>query len=119
MRLAGGPMTGTLRVGDTVQVITGKNRGKQGRVIAVDADRVRVDKVQMQKVHLKPGRKAARAGGILEREGFIHRSNVMLVDPGTGKPRRVRNTRADGQRVRVFAESGAQVPEPARNRATQ
>jgi large subunit ribosomal protein L24 len=106
----------TLRVGDTVQVITGKDRGKQGKVIAVDADRdrVRVDKVQMQKLHLKPGRKAARGGGILEREGFIHRSNVMLVDPGTGKPSRVRNQREDGRRVRVFATSGAQVPEPAR-----
>jgi large subunit ribosomal protein L24 len=104
----------TLRVGDTVQVITGKNRGKQGKVIAVDADRVRVDKVQMQKIHLKPGRKAAKGGGILEREGYIHRSNVMLVDPGTGKPSRVRNQRDDGRRVRVFAKSGAQVPEPAR-----
>jgi large subunit ribosomal protein L24 len=103
-----------LCVGDIVQVITGKYRGKQGKVIAVDADRVRVDKVQMQKLHLKPGRKAARGGGILEREGYIHRSNVMLVDPGTGKPSRVRNQRADGRRVRVFAKSGAQVPEPAR-----
>ena len=104
----------TVRVGDTVQVITGKYRGKQGKVIAVDADRVRVDKVQMQKVHLKPGRKAARGGGILEREGYIHRSNVMLVDPGTGKPSRARNQREDGRHVRVFAKSGAQVPEPAR-----
>ena len=104
----------TLRVGDTVQVITGKDRGKQGRVIAVEADRVRVDKVQMQKHHLKPGRKAARGGGILEREGFIHRSNVMLVDPGSGKPSRVRSQREGDRRVRVFAKSGAQVPEPAR-----
>jgi large subunit ribosomal protein L24 len=105
----------TVRVGDTVQVITGKYRGKQGKVIAVDADRVRVDKVQMQKLHLKPGRKAARGGGILEREGYIHRSNVMLVDPGTGKPSRVRSRREDGRRARVFAKSGAQVPEPARS----
>jgi large subunit ribosomal protein L24 len=104
----------TLRVGDIVQVITGKDRGKQGKVIAVDADRVRVDKVQMQKLHLKPGRKAARGGGILEREGYIHRSNVMLVDPGTGKPSRIRNRREDGRSVRIFAKSGGQVPEPAR-----
>src|SRR5262245_64877301 len=104
----------TLRVGDIVQVIAGKNRGKQGKVIAIDADRVRVDKVQMQKLHLKPGRKAARGGGVLEREGYIHRSNVMLVDPGTGKPSRIRNQREDGRSVRVFAKSGARVPEPAR-----
>jgi large subunit ribosomal protein L24 len=105
----------TIRVGDTVQVITGKYRGKQGKVIAVDADRVRVDKVQMQKLHLKPGRKAARGGGILEREGCIHRSNVMLVDPGTGKPSRVRNQREGGRHARVFAKSGAAVPEPVRS----
>jgi large subunit ribosomal protein L24 len=107
-------MARTLRVGDTVQVIAGKERGKQGRVIAVDAERVRVERLQMQKLHLKPGRKAARGGGILEREGFIHQSNVMLVDPSTGKPSRVRNQRTDGRSVRVFAKSGAQVPEPAR-----
>ena len=107
-------MARTLRVGDTVQVIAGKERGKQGRVIAVDAERVRVERLQMQKLHLKPGRKAARGGGILEREGFIHQSNVMLVDPSTGKPSRIRNQRSDGGRVRVFAKSGAQVPEPAR-----
>ena len=108
-------MARILRVGDTVQVISGKDRGKQGKVIAVDSDRVRVDKVQMQKHHLKPGRKAARGGGTLEREGFIHQSNVMLVDPGTGKPSRVRIRReSDGRRVRVFAKSGAEVPEPTR-----
>ena len=107
-------MARTLRVGDTVQVIAGKERGKQGRVIAIDAERVRVERLQMQKLHLKPGRKAARGGGILEREGFIHQSNVMLVDPSTGKPSRVRNQRTDGRAVRVFAKSGAQVPEPAR-----
>ena len=107
-------MARTLRVGDTVQVIAGKERGKQGRVIAVDAERVRVERLQMQKVHLKQGRKAARGGGIIEREGSIHKSNVMLVDPGTGKPSRIRNQRKDGRSVRVFAKSGAQVPEPAR-----
>jgi large subunit ribosomal protein L24 len=84
-------------------------------VIAVGVDRVRVDKAQMQKLHLKPGRKAARGGGILEREGYVHQSNVMLVDPATGKPSRLRNRREqDGRRVRVFAKSGADVPEPTR-----
>jgi large subunit ribosomal protein L24 len=109
-------MSRTLRIGDTVQVIAGKERGKQGRVIAVDAERerVRVERLLIQKLHLKPGRKAARGGGILEREGFIHQSNVMLVDPSTGKPSRVRNQREGGRRVRVFAKSGAQVPEPTR-----
>jgi large subunit ribosomal protein L24 len=104
-----------LRVGDTVQILSGKDRGKQGRVIAVGEERVRVEKVQMQKLHLKPGRKAARGGGILEREGYLHHSNVMLVDPSTGKPSRIRIRReADGRRVRVFTKSGADVPEPTR-----
>lgn len=108
-------MSRTLRVGDTVQVISGKYRGKQGKVMSVDADRVRVEKVHLQKLHLKPGRKAARGGGILEREGYIHASNVMLVDSESGKPSRVRIQRSeDGSRVRVFAKSGARVPEPPR-----
>lgn len=104
-----------IRVGDTVQVISGADRGKQGRVLAVEAERVRVEKVRMQKHHLKPGRKAARTGGILEREGLIHASNVMLVDADAGAPSRVRFERdADGRGVRVYAKSGARVPEPAR-----
>ena len=108
-------MARMLRVGDTVQVISGKYRGKQGKVIGIDADRVRVEKVHMLKLHLKPGRKAARGGGILEREGYLHRSNVMLVDPGTGKPSRARSQRGeDGRLVRVFAKSNTPVPEPAR-----
>lgn len=108
-------MARVLRVGDTVEIISGKDRGKQGRVIAVGEDRVRVDKAQMQKLHLKPGRKAARGGGILEREGYVHQSNVMLVDPGTGKPSRIRNRRdKNGRGVRVFSKSGADVPEPTR-----
>lgn len=108
-------MTRRIRVGDTVQVISGADRGKQGRVLAVEAERVRVEKVRMQKLHLKPGRKAQRTGGILEREGFIHASNVMLVDSEAGAPSRVRFQRDDKSRsVRVYAKSGARVPEPAR-----
>ena len=105
-----------IRKGDLVQVIRGADRGKQGRVIAVDRarGRVRVEKVRMQKHHLKPGRKAARTGGIVEQEGFIDASNVMLVDPGSGRPSRVRVEVRDGRRVRVFVRSGEPVPDPAR-----
>jgi large subunit ribosomal protein L24 len=100
-------------VGDNVQVISGKYRGKQGRVLSVSGDRVRVDKVAMQKIHMKPGRKAARAGGILEREGTLHASNVMLVDPDSGAPSRVRNQRSEsGEPTRIFSKSGKPVPEP-------
>jgi large subunit ribosomal protein L24 len=104
-----------IRKGDLVQVIAGADKGRQGRVMAVDhkAGRVRVEKVRVQKRHLKPGRKAARTGGILEQEGYIDVSNVLLVDPKTGKPDRVRVRVEGGRRVRVFAKSGDAVPAPA------
>lgn len=111
-------MASRIRVGDMVEVIAGADRGKQGRVIGVDAERerVRVEKVRMQKRHLKPGRKLARTGGILELEGHIHASNVMLVDPQTQRGSRVRfETDENGRRVRVFARSGSRVPDPKRS----
>jgi large subunit ribosomal protein L24 len=105
----------TIRKGDLVQVITGADRGKQGRVIAVKRaeGRVRVEKVRMQKRHLKPGRRGARQGGIIEQEGFVRASNIMLVDPSSNKPSRVRMEERDGRRVRVFVRSGEAVPEIA------
>ena len=110
-------MASRIRKGDLVQVIAGADKGRQGRVMAVDrkGGRVRVEKVRVQKRHLKPGRKLARTGGILEREGHIHVSNVMLVDPGTHRGARIRIERDEtGRRVRVFASSGTRVPEPTR-----
>ncbi len=105
-----------IRKGDLVQVVTGADRGKQGRVIAVRSDgKVRVEKVRLQKRHLKPGRRDARAGGIIEQEGYINPSNVMLVDPSSNKPSRIRIGEEDGRRVRVFAKSGDAVPEPVRS----
>lgn len=104
-----------IRTGDLVQVISGTDRGKQGRVLGVDArGRVRVEKVRVQKRHVKPGRKVSKTGGIVEQEGYIDASNVMLVDPASGKPSRVR-VQLDGERrVRVFAKGGAAVPQPVR-----
>jgi large subunit ribosomal protein L24 len=105
-----------IRKGDLVQVMTGADSGskRQGHVIAVDRDRsrVRVEGVRMQKHHLKPGRRGAQQGGIVELEGFIHLSNVMLVNPDDGQPSRVRVGEIDGQKVRVFARNGEPVPEP-------
>ena len=103
-----------IRKGDLVQVISGADKGKQGRVLAVDRarGRVRVEKVRNQKRHLKPGRKQMSSGGILEQEGYVNASNVMLVDPGTSQPSRVRVEERDGRRVRVFAKSGDVIPDP-------
>jgi large subunit ribosomal protein L24 len=105
-----------IRKGDLVQVITGADKGKQGRVTAVNAKagRVRVERVRIQKRHLKAGRKGARTGGVVEQEGFLDISNVMLVDPGDGKPSRVRTQLVDGHRQRVFTRSGKPVPAPVR-----
>ena len=102
-----------IRKGDLVQVITGTDRGKQGKVLAMKSDgrRVRVESVRMQKHHLKPGRRGAQQGGIVEQEGFIDVSNVMLVNASDGKPSRVRIEEQGDRRVRVFARDGAAVPE--------
>jgi len=104
-----------IRKGDLVQVVAGADKGRQGRVLAVDraSGTVRVEKVRMQKRHLKPGRTAAREGGIVETEGYIEASNVMLVHPGDSQPSRVRFEERDGKRVRVFARGGEVVPDPA------
>jgi len=104
-----------IRKGDLVQVVSGADRGKQGRVISVDAlqGRVRVEAVRIQKRHLRPGRSGAREGGIVEMEGYVDASNVMLVHPGDNKPSRVRVEERDGKRVRVFARGGDLVSDPA------
>jgi large subunit ribosomal protein L24 len=105
----------SIRKGDLVEVITGADRGKQGRVLAMDQNgsRVRVEKVRMQKRHLKPGRAGATQGGVVEDEGYVHASNVMLVHPSDNKPSRIRIEERDGQRVRVFSRDGEPVPESA------
>lgn len=107
-------MARRIRKGDFVQVISGADRGKQGRVLAVDPTqgRVRVEKVRLYKRHLKAGRRAVRTGGIIEQEGYLDLSNVMLVDPASGQRSRVRVETRDGRRVRVFVKDGKPVSEP-------
>jgi large subunit ribosomal protein L24 len=106
-----------IRRGDLVQVVSGAGAAKaaQGRVIAVDIEksRVRVEGVRLQKRHLRPGRSGAREGGIVETEGYVDASNVMLVHPGDNKPSRIRVEERDGQRVRVFTRGGDLVPDPS------
>ena len=102
-----------IRRGDTVKVITGKDRGKTGRVLRVEPDRQRVyvEGVAVRKRHIRPGtvrdtQRQQEIGGIVESEGPIHVSNVMLVDPKSGEPTRVGVRREDGRRVRVAKRSG-------------
>jgi large subunit ribosomal protein L24 len=97
-----------VRKGDTVVVVAGKERGKRGRVLRVipDKNRVVVERINMIKKHQRPTQKL-RQGGIIEREGAIHLSNVMLVDPTSDKPTRIgMRELGDGKKVRVARKSG-------------
>ena len=104
-----------IRSGDEVRVIAGKDRGKSGRVLRVEPtrDRVYVEGLNMVKRHTRPqpvagAQTQAALGGVIEREGPIHVSNVMLVD-AKGKRTRVGISREDGTRVRVAKSSGAKL----------
>ena len=97
-----------VRKGDTVIVVAGKERGKKGKVLRVipEKGRVVVERLNMIKKHQRPTQKI-RQGGIIEREGAIHLSNVMLVDPASDKPTRVgMKALSDGKKVRVARRSG-------------
>lgn len=76
---------------DLVQVLTGKDKGKQGKVLQVlpQKERVLVEGVNRVKRHLRAGQFGSTEGGIVESEAAIHISNVAVVDPETGKPTRV------------------------------
>ena len=97
-----------VKKGDTVEVSAGRDKGKRGKILHVlkSKNRVIVEKINMMKRHTKPSQ-TNQQGGIIEREGKIHISNVMPVDPKSGKPSRVRRRRLeDGTRVRVTQRSG-------------
>jgi large subunit ribosomal protein L24 len=97
---------------DTVVVLSGKYRGKIGRVLRVlpAQERIIVEHVNMVKRHTKPNPAKGVQGGIVEKEGPIHVSNVMVVDPSTGKPTRVGHKfLADGKKVRVSRKSGEMI----------
>ncbi len=89
-------------------VVAGKERGKRGRVLRVipEKSRVVVERINMIKKHQRPTQKL-RQGGIIEREGSIHLSNVMLVDPTSDKPTRIgMRALTEGRKVRVAKKSG-------------
>jgi large subunit ribosomal protein L24 len=95
-----------LRKGDEVIVVSGNDKGKRGKVLRVIAERgtVVVEGIRKVKRHVKS--QPQRPGGIIEIEAPIHASNVMPVDPQTGKPTRVKYKVEDGKKVRQ-AKSGA------------
>jgi len=102
-----------IRSGDQVTVIAGKDRGKSGRVLRVEPakERLYVEGLNMAKRHVRPSQASVtgrQLGGVVESEGPIHVSNVMLLD-GRGKPTRVGIEREGGKRVRIAKSSGAQL----------
>ena len=100
-------MATKLKKGDKVVVLAGKDKGKQGEVVRVDGDRVVVSNVNLVKRHTKPNPQAGVAGGVVERESSIHISNVMPVNPATGKGERIGfKVLEDGRKLRVFRSSG-------------
>lgn len=96
-----------IKKGDTVVVLSGKDKGKSGEVLEVirEDGRVRVSGVMMVKRHTKQTQTSQ--GGIIEKEATLHYSNVALKDPKTSKPTKVGyKTLADGTKVRVARKSG-------------
>lgn len=93
----------SIKKNDTVLVVTGKEKGKKGRVISVDPTRnkILIERINIIKRHMKPSKKYAQ-GGIIEKEAPLNISNVMLVCSKCGKPTRIGNTiLSDGKKVRT------------------
>jgi large subunit ribosomal protein L24 len=99
-----------VRKGDTVVVIAGKEKGKRGKVLRVlhKANRVVIERVMMVKRHTKPSQRNPQ-GGIIEKEGSVHLSNVMPVDPGSDKGTRIKVKRDESGRAQRIAKSGTVI----------
>ena len=105
-------MGARIRRDDEVVVISGKDRGKSGKVLRVDPakQRVYVEGLNLVKRHQKPTPQRPNVeAGVVSSEGPIHISNVMLLDPKDNKPTRVGVTREGGVRRRVAKRSGQQL----------
>jgi large subunit ribosomal protein L24 len=101
-----------IRRGDRVMVIRGNHKGQEGTVLRVEPEknRVVIEGINRRKRHMKPSQTNPE-GGIVEFEAPVHASNVMLVDPASGEPSRVRTeVGSDGSRQRVGVRSGKVIP---------
>ena len=100
-----------IRSDDQVLVISGKDRGKTGRVLRVEPkkERVYVEGLNIVKRHQRPRPGSTDPGGVVEKEGPIHISNVMLIDPSDNKPTKVGVTHEDGKRYRVAKRTGKRI----------
>ena len=101
-----------IKKGDQVVVTTGnkKIKGQTGEVLRVDGERVYVSNLNLIKRATKPNPQAGQPGGLVEREASIHISNVMLLNPATGKGERVATKILEnGKRIRVFRSNGEAI----------
>ena len=101
-----------IRRGDRVKIISGNHKGQEGVVLRVEPDkeRVVVQGINMRKRHMRPSQTNPE-GGIVQFEAPLHASNVMLIDPATGEPTRVRSQVGEnGKRERVGVRSGNVIP---------
>jgi large subunit ribosomal protein L24 len=96
-----------IKKGDTVKVIAGESKGQEGKVLEVllASRKVIVERVNLVSKHTRPNAKNTQ-GGIVKQEAPIHISNVMVVDPSSGKPTRVGRKEVDGKLVRYAKKSG-------------
>ena len=100
-----------IKKGDTVIVITGESKGQKGRVLEVarDKNKAIVEGVNMVSKHTKPNAKAPQ-GGIIKKEASVHLSNLMLVDPTTGKPTRIGRRLNDKNKLVLYSKkSGEEI----------
>ena len=95
-----------IKKGDMVQVLSGEDRGKQGRVLSVDRTKMRaiVEGVNIVTKATKPSAQYPQ-GGLVKKEAPVHISNIALLDPKSGKPTRIRIERKDGKKVRIAVKS--------------
>ncbi len=103
-------MSMNVKKNDTVVVLSGTDKGKQGKVLSVDpkAGKVIVEKVNMAFRHQKP-RKQGEQGGIIQKETPLYACKVMAVCPKCGKPSRPAHKVTDGKKVRVCKHCGAEM----------
>jgi large subunit ribosomal protein L24 len=100
-----------IKKGDTVFVNSGESKGQQGRVLEVirKKDRAIVEGINLVSKSTKPNAKSPQ-GGILKKEASVHISNLMVVDPSTGKPTRIgRKANGEGRLVRYSKKSGEEI----------
>ena len=97
-----------IKKGDLVEVVSGKEKGRQAKILKIMGSKVLLEGVNRVKRHTKPSQKNPR-GGIVEKEAPLHASNILPVDSKTGKGGRLRMEVKDGKRLRCFVKTGTEL----------